>query len=147
MTVHSCWLAADEAEAKAILTAYKSGAWPLPGWTYLVLSAVDAMDVNKLERLVLPRQKGLRRPAPGGMLLASGKRTESPFVCVCRVEPTFLQGLTALADAERDGLAERWATGLTGVTVDGLRDLVRRMADFARQTEQAGKVVLQLDVL
>jgi hypothetical protein len=77
MRFHSCWLLADEADAAAIRSTVPTGERPLTDWPHLILKGVDAMDVNKLERILRPRQKGVRSTV-GGKLLAEGKRTATP---------------------------------------------------------------------
>jgi hypothetical protein len=147
MSFYVCWLLADETEAEAIRLTAASGDRLMLHWPHLATRAVDAMDVNKLERLLLPRRKGVRTPAAGGKLLSSGKRTVFPFTCVSRVEPSFVRGLAALTEPDLAGLAERWSQHLGNVGVATVVELLRRLSTFARQADQAGKPVLQLDIL
>src|SRR5436190_806609 len=136
MAFYVCWLLADESDAEAIRTAYVADR-PLTAWPYLSTRAVDAMDVNKLERVLLPKKKGVRTPAAGGKLLASGKRTVFPFTCVSRVEPAFVRSLAALGDADLDTAAANWVQRLEDAEPAAVRELLCQLSAFARRAEEA----------
>jgi hypothetical protein len=146
MRFHACWLLADEADAGAIRASVTTGGRPLTDWPHLAVREVDGMDVNALERLVRPRRRG-ERPAVGGKLLCKGKTTDEPFVSVSRVEPAFVQGLAALGESDLDALGETWVGKLENADPPAVKDLLRRMAAFARQAGEAGRPVLQVDVV
>jgi hypothetical protein len=145
MKFYVCWLLADEANASVIRAAIVRKDWPLTDWPHLATSDFDAMDVNVLERLLQPKVKGKR--STGGKLLAKGKMTDEPFVSVSRVDPSFVQKMAGLHEADLAGLAENWAQEVEDASADVARDLLGKLAAFARQAEEAAKPLLQADML
>src|SRR4051812_29344605 len=97
MRFYSCWLLADADEAPAIHTIVTTKERQLAEWPHLILKDVDGDDVNKLERMLRPKEKGRRGTVGvGGKLLAKSKFTATPFTCVCLVNADFVQRLAAL---------------------------------------------------
>jgi hypothetical protein len=141
-----CWFLADTGDADAIRSVVTSGERTQDEWPHLVLPGVDGPDVNKLERLARPKRTG-GRSGTGGKLLVRGKLTETPFTAVSQVAPEFVQRLAALDEVGLGELAQAWAGAVEGVTEEAAGRLLGEMAVFARRAEQAGKPVLQLDVV
>jgi hypothetical protein len=141
-----CWFLAPREDAGAIRSIARSGASERERWPHLVVPGVDGPDMNKLERLARPkRPKGSSRI--GGELLDRGKFTDTPFTAVSLVSPEFVQVLSALDGPAIEGLGRAWAGAIEGVTEEAATQLVFRLAEFARQAEQTGQLILELDVM
>ena len=145
MGFYVCWLLADEAEAAAIRAIVVARDRPLADWPNLPTKDFDAQDVNALERILQPKGKGKR--STGGKFLAKGKMTDEPFISVSRVDPSFVRILAGLNESDIAALAEAWVQKLEDVKPNVANDLLRKLAAFARQAEEASKPVLQADVL
>ncbi len=146
MRFYVCWLLADESEAGAIRAATVEGQEPWSAWPHFTTRTVDGPDMNKLERIVQTRQKG-PKTKPGGQLLAKGKMTDSPFVAVSRVEPAFVKSLATLEEADVEALAATISEKLDDVDAGAARQLLEQMAGLAREAEQSGKPVLEIDIM
>jgi hypothetical protein len=146
MPFYVCWFQAPAAEAAAIRSVVTSGERKREEWPHLILPGVDAPDVNKLEKLARPKRAKTESKI-GGTLLDRGKMTDSPFTAVSQVSPEFLQKLLAVDTAALADLARPWAAAIEGVKEEAANQLLQNMAQFARQAEQAGKPVLQLDIM
>jgi hypothetical protein len=146
MRFYVCWFLAGAEDAAAIRSVATSGARKVEEWPHLILPVVDAPDVNKLERLARPkRPKGSSKI--GGEFLDRSKMTDTPFTAVSRVAPEFVEVLAALDEPAAGELARAWAGALEGVSEETVIPLVSRMVEFARQAAQAGKPVLELDIM
>ncbi len=146
MRFYVCWFLAEAEDATAIRSIATSRARQLEEWPHLILPGVDGPEVNTLERLARPkRPKG--SSGIGGELLARSKMSDTPFTAVSRVPPEFVQALAALDEPAAAALARAWAGAVEDVTEEAVVQLVQRMAEFARQAIQAGKPVLELDLM
>jgi hypothetical protein len=146
MRFYVCWFLAAAEDAGAIRSVATSGARKREEWPHLVLPGVDAPDMNQLEHLARPkRAKGSSKI--GGELLDRGSLSDTPFSAVSRVSPEFVQMLAGLDEPGTAMLAQGWAAAVEGVTEEAMVQLVRQMAEFARQATQAEKPVLELDIM
>jgi hypothetical protein len=141
-----CWFLAEADDAAAIRSIATSGERKREEWPHLVLPGVDGPDLNVLEKRARPK-RAKSESRIGGKLLGRSKMTDTPFTAVSQVSPEFVQHLAALDAVALGELARSWARAVEGVAEEAAIKLVQEMAAFAQRAEQAGKPVLQLDLM